>query len=209
MRDDWDRFNKAMTNIGNAPIQLSTQTDITIDQVKAKARYWIEEMDVKVIYLDYLQLCSGSSSQRYQNRDQEIGTISKGLKTIAKEYNIPVTALCQLSRPEKNAKYKRPTLSDLRESGNIEQDADIVEFLERPDYENSKPDPRLVGLMRETIAKNRNGSLGTTYLRYQREYNYFEELTYQELQQLRDTAQAPIYQQAQQPQRPPEEGSPF
>ena len=189
MKDQWLQFIESMNKLGNMPIQLSTATDINIDQIKAKARYWIEEKGVKALYIDYLQLCSGSVSKSYQTRDQEIGTITKGLKSIAKEYNIPVTALCQLSRPEKGTKNHKLSLADLRESGNIEQDADIVEFLERPDYND--PDPHdqygnsLLGLIKETVAKNRNGSLGIVYMHYERRYNHFYDLTLDEIVRLR------------------------
>ena len=140
-----------------------------------------------LIVIDYLQLMSaspgGAPSKRYENRTQEVSAISRGLKALAKELKVPVVALSQLSRAsEQRGKDKRPMLSDLRESGSIEQDADVVAFIHRESYynrdENGQPDPETEGKAEIIIAKQRNGPTGSVHLAYMSKCTRFENLAH-------------------------------
>ncbi len=140
---------------------------LTIDEVALQARLWKKKHNIQILYIDYLTLIKGRR-EHGQNRDQEIGTISRGLKMLAMDLDIAVVCLAQLSREVEKREGKRPMLSDLRESGNIEQDADNVSFLFRPEYYGIKEDSQgnsTEGVLHEIIAKNRNGSTGVAVLR--------------------------------------------
>lgn len=163
--DDLDltSFTEAATSFSQAPFWLDDTPSLSILELRSKARRMVLEHKVEIIFVDYLQLMKGDIDAG--NRDQEIGSISRGLKAIAKELNIPVIALSQLSRAvEARGGLKRPQLSDLRESGNIEQDSDIVGFLYRPEYYNILTDAEgnsTKGLSEFIVAKHRNGALDT------------------------------------------------
>ena len=151
-------------------IHIDDTPALTILELRARARRLFDQYGIKLIVIDYLQLMSGGAANKGGNREQEISTISRGLKSLAKELNIPVIALSQLSRAvETRGGDKRPLLSDLRESGSIEQDADMVGFLYRAEYygitedENGMPTN---GIMEVIIAKNRHGSLQNIYTRF-------------------------------------------
>ena len=152
--------------------------------MRAKARRLRQqEGQLDLIVVDYLQLMSGGSSgpnaRRYENRTQEVSAVSRGLKALAKEMRVPVIALSQLSRAsEQRGGDKKPMLSDLRESGSIEQDADLVAFIHRDSYynrdENGEEDPESKGKAEIIIAKQRNGPTGSVHLLYLSEYTRFE-----------------------------------
>lgn len=172
---EWIQLNQKITQLSEAPIFIDDTPALTIFELRAKCRRLKKQHDVELIIIDYLQLMHAGGSQKSGNREQEISTISRSLKSIAKELDVPIIALSQLSRAvETRGGDKRPMLSDLRESGAIEQDADIVCFIYRPEYygmtewPNSAPgeDPDCVGQGEIIIAKHRNGSLDNVRLRF-------------------------------------------
>lgn len=173
---EWQQLNRAMERLDGVPIFIDDTPAINIFELRAKARRLKMQHDIQLIVIDYLQLMTGTPDQKGRsNREQEISTISRSLKSLAKELNVPVIALSQLSRAvETRGGPKRPMLSDLRESGAIEQDADIVTFIYRPDYydmesEEETPD----GLTEIIIAKHRNGALDTVNLKFLPEFAKF------------------------------------
>jgi replicative DNA helicase len=158
---DWEGIIEAASVIGESKLIIDDTPGISIGELRSKCRkYKAENKDLSVIIIDYLQLMSGSG--RTDSRQQEISDISRSLKSLARELNIPVVALSQLSRAVEKRDDHRPMLSDLRESGAIEQDADVVMFLYRDDYYN--PDTDKKGIAEVIIAKQRNGPIGTTEL---------------------------------------------
>ncbi len=144
---------------------------ITITEIRAKCRKLKLEKNIGLVVIDYLQLISGTGNRRNGSREQEIAEISRSLKILAKELDVPVIALSQLSRSPDQRTDHRPMLSDLRESGSIEQDADIVIFLYRDDYYNEDSEDR--GLAEVIIAKQRSGSTGTVKLGWLGSYTKF------------------------------------
>jgi replicative DNA helicase len=165
-------FESRTKQLEKAPIYIDDTPSLSIFELKSKARQLVREKGVKMLVVDYLQLMQ-SSGGRNQSREQEIGEISRGLKAIAKELDVPVIALSQLSRGvEARGGEKKPQLSDLRESGQIEQDADMVLFCYRPEYyhiDQYEVDGRTFeahGLFMLIIAKHRNGELGEIPLRF-------------------------------------------
>lgn len=166
----WQRINKHCVKLTDSNIFIDDTPAITVFDLRAKARRLVHNHDVKMIVVDYLQLMRGDKS--IKNREQEISYISRNLKGLAKDLDIPVIALAQLSREVEKAPNKRPLLSHLRESGAIEQDADIVGFIYRPDYYGIKEveingqDMSSEGVAEIIIAKNRNGSTDSAYTRF-------------------------------------------
>jgi replicative DNA helicase len=163
-------YKKGIERLAKAPIFIDDSAALNIFELRAKARRLVNKHGVGLIIIDYLQLMSGSAGNKNSNREQEISTISRGLKQLAKELNIPIIALSQLSREVEKRKdgNKMPQLSDLRESGAIEQDADMVMFLYRPEYYDITSNEFGESNRGEThirIAKHRNGSLETIKLR--------------------------------------------
>ncbi len=162
--NDWTALANAMGRLGEAPLFIDDTPAVTVLDMRAKCRRLKAEMkDLGLIIIDYIQLMSGRKAT--DNRVQEVSEISRGLKTLARELNVPVIALSQLSRQVEARQNKRPMLSDLRESGAIEQDADIVMFIYRDDYYNPESEQR--GEAEIIIAKQRNGPVGTVELLYQ------------------------------------------
>ncbi len=162
--NDWTNLASAMGRLGEAPIYIDDSAVVTALEIRAKARRLKAEMKgLGMIIIDYIQLMQGRKQS--DNRVQEVSEISRGLKTLARELNVPVIALSQLSRAVEARQNKRPMLSDLRESGSIEQDADIVMFIYRDDYYNQESERR--GEAEIIIAKQRNGPTGTVELLYQ------------------------------------------
>lgn len=158
---DWEGLIEAASSIGESRLIIDDTPGISIGELRSKCRkYKAEFKDLSVIIIDYLQLMSGSG--RTDSRQQEISDISRALKSLARELNIPVVALSQLSRAVEKREDHRPMLSDLRESGAIEQDADVVMFLYRDDYYNHDTDKK--GIAEVIIAKQRNGPIGTIEL---------------------------------------------
>ncbi|WP_352418759.1 replicative DNA helicase [Proteiniborus sp.] len=167
--DDWPKLVRAMGPLSQAKIFIDDTPGITLMEMKAKCRKLKIEKGLDLIMIDYLQLMSGEG--RIENRQQEISAISRGLKGLAKEMDCPVIALSQLSRAPEIRSDHRPILSDLRESGAIEQDADIVMFLYRDDYYNPDSEKKNIGEV--IIAKHRNGPTGTVELVFMGEYTKF------------------------------------
>ena len=174
---EWLRLNQTVDNMAETQLYIDDTPAINIFELRAKCRRLKQNHNIELIIIDYLQLMSAAPNQKKGNREQEISSISRALKGLAKELNVPVIALSQLSRAvETRGGSKRPVLSDLRESGAIEQDADIVTFIYRPDYYEMGEDfDRPKDLAEIIISKHRNGSLGTVELRFVPEYVRFEE----------------------------------
>ena len=178
----WQQLNNQITDLESAPLFIDDTPSLTIFELRAKARRLVSSNDIKVIIIDYLQLMHLGSSTKTGNREQEISIISRNLKALAKELNVPVIALSQLSRAvETRSGTKRPILSDLRESGAIEQDADIVSFIFRPEYygmENWDDDLQTPsqGQGEFIVAKHRNGALGNIRLKFTAELGKFEDI---------------------------------
>lgn len=177
--DDWYKIAEAVSLLSEAPIYIDDKSSITIPELRAKCRRLKKDKDLGLVVIDYLQLMNGST--RNENRQQEISAISRALKGLARELNVPVVALSQLSRAVEQRKPPKPMLSDLRESGAIEQDADLVCFLYREEYYNPETDKR--GQAEVIIAKQRNGSVGTVNLSWLGQYTKFASLerTYNDL----------------------------
>jgi len=179
---EWQQLNNQITDLESAPLFIDDTPSLTIFELRAKARRLVSSNDIKVIIIDYLQLMNLGSSTKTGNREQEISIISRNLKALAKELNVPVIALSQLSRAvETRSGTKRPILSDLRESGAIEQDADIVSFIFRPEYygmENWDDDLQTPsqGQAEFIVAKHRNGALGNIRLKFSAELGKFEDI---------------------------------
>lgn len=170
--EDWARIAKALGPLGEAPIYIDDTPGLSVAEVRAKSRRLKLEKNIGLIIIDYLQLMQGRD--RVESRQQEISEISRSLKILAKEVNVPVIALSQLSRaPEMRAEH-RPILSDLRDSGAIEQDADLVMFLYRDDYYN--PDTEKKNVAEIIIAKHRNGSTGVVEVAWLGQYTKFANL---------------------------------
>ena len=170
---DWAKLVEGAGIIGDSELIIDDTPGISISEMRSKCRKYKLEHDLKLIIIDYLQLMSGSGRST-DSRQQEISDISRSLKALARELNVPVLALSQLSRAVEQRPDHRPMLSDLRESGAIEQDADVVMFIYRDDYYNK--DTELKGISEIIIAKQRNGPIGTVNLAWLPEYTKFANL---------------------------------
>lgn len=170
--NDWTKIAEAVSALSDAPIYIDDKSSITITELRAKCRRLKKEKNLGLVVIDYLQLMSGSGKS--ENRQQEISNISRALKALARELDIPIIALSQLSRAVEQRKPPKPMLSDLRESGAIEQDADLVCFLYREEYYNPETEKR--GQAEVIIAKQRNGSVGTINLSWLAQYTKFSNL---------------------------------
>ena len=169
--DDWTQLAGAVGPLSEANIYIDDTPGISVMKIMAKCRKLKAEKQIGMIIIDYLQLVQGSG-KRNGSREQEIAEISRSLKILAKELNVPVIALSQLSRAVEQRPDHRPMLSDLRESGSIEQDADIVMFLYRDDY-YTKEQCEKPGIAEVILAKHRGGSTGKIELRWVGEYTKF------------------------------------
>ena len=172
--DDWGKLGLASMKLSNSEINIADLPNVNVLEIRAIARRLKAAGKLDMIIIDYLQLIKGNST-RGDNRQQEISEISRALKGIARELDIPIIALSQLSRATEQRADRRPMLSDLRESGAIEQDADMVMFLYRDDYYNVDSEDK--GLTEVIIGKQRNGPVGTIKLRFFHEYTRFENFT--------------------------------
>lgn len=166
---DWEKLIEGAGVIGNSQLIIDDTPGISISELRSKCRKFKLEHDIKLIIIDYLQLMSGNG--RTESRQQEISEISRSLKGLARELNVPVIALSQLSRAVEQRPDHRPMLSDLRESGAIEQDADVVMFIYRDDYYNKDSDMKNIAEI--IIAKQRNGPIGTINLVWLPQYTKF------------------------------------
>lgn len=178
--DDYPRLAQAAGLLNTAPVYVDDTAGISILEMRAKARRLkADRPDLALVVVDYLQLMSTGS--RMENRQQEVSEISRGLKGLAKELDVPVVALSQLSRAVESRPDKRPMMSDLRESGAIEQDADLIMFLYRPEYYFGPVDSagnNLEGRAELIIGKQRNGATGTVPLHFHKEFTRFESFSY-------------------------------
>jgi len=184
-RDDYGKLVKGLAALLEAPIFIDDTPGISVSELRAKCRRLEQAKGrLDLVIVDYLQLISGAplgaAGRRYENRTQEVSAISRGLKAMAKELRCPVVALSQLSRaPETRTGNNRPQLSDLRESGSIEQDADVVAFIFREEV-YKRDDPDLEGKAELIIAKQRNGPTETVRLAFLKAQTRFENVTNEE-----------------------------
>ena len=181
-KHEWEQLNVKVSALENAPLFIDDTPSLSIFDLRAKARRLSSQHGIKLIVIDYLQLMTAGGSNKNGNREQEISTISRNLKALAKELDVPVIALSQLSRAvETRGGSKRPILSDLRESGAIEQDADIVSFIYRPEYykidewDDEERTPS-AGQAEFIVAKHRNGGLNNIKLKFVSNLGKFENL---------------------------------
>jgi replicative DNA helicase len=190
LREDQEKLTMALERLAESRMFIDDTPGISLSEMRAKARRLRQQQgSLDLIVIDYLQLMTGTppggagGAKRYENRTQEVSAISRGLKALAKELKVPVIALSQLSRAsEQRGGDKKPMLSDLRESGSIEQDADVVAFIHREAYynrdENGQPDPETEGKAEIIIAKQRNGPTGSVQLAYLSKCTRFDNLAY-------------------------------
>ncbi|QST00051.1 replicative DNA helicase [Pontibacillus sp. ALD_SL1] len=171
--EDWGKLTMAMGSLSNAGIFIDDTPGIRVNEIRSKCRRLAQEHGLGMILIDYLQLIQGSGNSK-ENRQQEVSEISRALKGLARELNVPLIALSQLSRGVEGRQDKRPMMSDIRESGSIEQDADIVGFLYRDDYYDQESEKE--NIIEIILAKQRNGPVGTVELMFVKEYNKFVDL---------------------------------
>jgi len=170
-KDEWTRLSRGFEELTEAPMFIDDSAGLGILEMRAKARRLKAEHGLELLVVDYLQLMRGRD--RSENRNQEVSEISRSLKALAKELNVPLIALSQLSRaPEQRGSDRRPQLSDLRESGAIEQDADLVMFIFREEVYN--PTPENDGQAKLIVAKQRNGPIGAVELVFLKKFARFE-----------------------------------
>ncbi len=192
---DWPRLAQAADELAKSKIFIDDSGAVTVMDIRARCRRLLSmEKSLDLVVVDYLQLMSGSKSSKRgeNNREREIAEISRGLKELSKELKVPIIVLSQLNRSVESRQDKRPMLQDLRESGSIEQDADMVVFIHREDYYNKETENK--GIAEIIIAKNRAGEPGTVRLGWQGEYTLFVNLA-------EDPSGAPVY-----PSRPQDKG---
>ena len=173
--EDWSKLTMAMGSLSNSGIYIDDSPGVRMTDIRAKCRRLAKENGLGMIMIDYLQLILGSGKPG-ENRQQEVSEISRSLKGLARELKVPIIALSQLSRGVEQRQDKRPMMSDLRESGSIEQDADIVAFLYRDDYYDKESESK--DIIEIIIAKQRNGPTGTVSLAFRKEYNKFLNLEF-------------------------------
>lgn len=171
--DDWGKLTMAMGSLSHAGVFIDDSPTIRVSDIRSKCRRLKQEHGLGMIIIDYLQLISGSENSK-ENRQQEVSEISRSLKGLARELELPLIALSQLSRGVESRTDKRPMMSDLRESGSIEQDADIVGFLYRDDYYDTESEAK--NIIEIIISKQRNGPTGTVELAFKKEFNKFVDL---------------------------------
>ena len=172
---EWGDLIDTANRLSAAPLYIDDTPGITVMELRSKARRLKAEQGLSLIIIDYLQLMQGRTSKSGDNRQQEISEISRSLKALARELNVPVVALSQLSRSVESRQIKRPMLSDLRESGSLEQDADIVMFLYREDYYD--PETENKNITEVIIAKHRNGPVDTVELTFLKQFTKFGNLS--------------------------------
>ena len=170
---DWEKLIEGAGIVGRSKLIIDDTPGISVSELRSKCRKYKLEQDVKLVIIDYLQLMAGNG-RRSENRQQEISDISRALKQLARELKVPVVALSQLSRAVEQREEHRPVLSDLRDSGAIEQDADVVMFLYRDEYYHEDTDKK--GIAEVNIAKQRNGPIGTVNLVWLAQYTKFASL---------------------------------
>ncbi|HLR72827.1 MAG TPA: replicative DNA helicase [Pseudogracilibacillus sp.] len=173
-QEDWEKLTLAMGSLSHAGVFIDDSPGIRVSDIRSKCRRLKQEYGLGMIIIDYLQLIQGNANSQ-ENRQQEVSEISRSLKGLARELEVPLIALSQLSRGVESRQDKRPMMSDLRESGSIEQDADIVGFLYRDDYYEDDAENSNIEII---LAKQRNGPTGTVELHFAKEYNKFVDLEF-------------------------------
>ncbi len=173
--EEWGKLIGTADKLSKAKIYIDDTPGITVMELRSKARRLKAEHGLELVVIDYLQLMQGRSARNGDSRQQEISEISRSLKALARELNVPVVALSQLSRSVESRQVKKPMLSDLRESGSLEQDADIVMFLYREDYYDQDTENK--NITEVIIAKHRNGPVDTVSLFFQKEFTKFRDLS--------------------------------
>jgi len=177
--EDWPKLVRGVAEVARAPIWIDDTAGVTLMEIRAKVRRLSSQLNatgerpLSLVVVDYLQLMIGQGN-RQENRQQEIAEISRGLKVLARDLDVPVLAIAQLSRAVEARHDKRPLLSDLRDSGAIEQDADMVMFLYRDEYYNSESDDK--GIAEVIVGKHRNGPTGKVQLAWLEQYTKFASL---------------------------------
>jgi replicative DNA helicase len=177
--EDWPKLVRGVAEVARAPIWIDDTAGVTLMEIRAKVRRLSSQLNatgerpLALVVVDYLQLMIGQGN-RQENRQQEIAEISRGLKVLARDLDVPVLAIAQLSRAVEARHDKRPLLSDLRDSGAIEQDADMVMFLYRDEYYNSESDDK--GIAEVIVGKHRNGPTGKVQLAWLEQYTKFASL---------------------------------
>jgi len=177
-KKDWVKLTDAAGTLAEAPIFIDDSPDISVVEIRAKSRRLKIDKDIGLIIIDYLQLMKTRSSA--ERRDLEISEISRSLKILAKELSLPVIALSQLNRKLEERQDKRPMLSDLRESGALEQDADVVAFIYRDEVYNKDENNPKKGTAEILLKKQRNGPIGDVHIKFFGAYTCFENLTSRE-----------------------------
>jgi replicative DNA helicase len=172
-KEDFPKLENAYSRLRGAPIYVDDTPGISVMELRAKARRLKARSQCQLLIIDYLQLMTSGTSSSREGRQQEISEISRSVKSLARELNIPIVILSQLNRAVENRADHRPQLSDLRESGAIEQDADVVFLLTRKEYYNKDDEPGLADLI---LAKQRNGPTGEIKLHWSKDYTRFENL---------------------------------
>lgn len=172
--EEFAHLGRSISSLAHSPIFIDDSSVLTISELRGKARRLKKKHDIQLVVIDYLQLMTGSAKSQNRSREQEVSEISRGIKALAKELDIPIIALSQLSRKPEGRADPRPIMSDLRESGAIEQDADVVMLLHRPDYYNQEDAP---GQAEVIVAKQRNGPTGTANLAFIKNQLRFEPLS--------------------------------
>jgi len=172
-QEDWNKLTMAASSLAGTGIYIDDTPGIRVNEIRSKCRRLKQEHGLGMILIDYLQLIQGNG-RGGENRQQEVSEISRSLKQLARELKVPLIALSQLSRSVESRQDKRPMMSDIRESGSIEQDADIVAFLYRDDYYDKESESK--NIIEIIIAKQRNGPVGTVQLAFVKEYNKFVNL---------------------------------
>jgi replicative DNA helicase len=169
---DWTKLARKMSAVSEAPLFIDDSPNLTLMEIRAKCRRLKQRHDLKMVIVDYLQLMS--SGRKVESRQQEVSEFSRSLKLLAKELNIPVVAISQLNRGPEQRQDKRPLLADLRESGSLEQDSDVVVLIHREDaYER---DSARAGEADLIVAKHRNGPTGTITVAFQGHYSRFKDM---------------------------------
>jgi len=181
LSDDWPKLTRAVGMLSEAPIYIDDTAAISVLEMRAKVRRLASQYDIGLIVVDYIQLMRGRTN--IENRTQEISEISRSLKALAKEHKIPVIALSQLNRGLESRNDKRPMMSDLRESGAIEQDADVICFIYRDEVYNKSEENPERGSAEIIIAKQRNGPTGSVRLTFIKEFTMFENMSSYEEQE--------------------------
>lgn len=176
--DDWERLTFAVAKLNKAPIYIDETAGLTALELRNKARKLYKECGDRLglIVIDYIQLMAAGSNSGSENRTAEVSEISRSIKALAKELKVPIVALSQLNRSVEQRKDKRPMMSDLRESGAIEQDADLIMFVYRDEYYNENSKDK--GTAEIIIGKQRNGPVGTVKLAFLGQYTKFEDLAH-------------------------------